>query len=85
MSLPLCPVCGEPNPPRIDSAAEIRLAPYGSPANYTIAVHRGYRCRCGWTCWTTETITAWRPSTPYVRRKFAVDETADVPDPVQTP
>ena len=83
MSLPLCPVCGAENLPRVDSAAEIRLAPEGSPVKYTVATHRGYRCACGWSYQTTETITVWNPATVYVR-KFGVDE-RDSPNPVQTP
>ena len=81
MSLPICPVCGAPDLPRVDSASEIRLAPAGSPARYTVAIHRGYRCACGWSYQTTETITVWNPATVYVR-KFGVDEReANPPNP----
>lgn len=78
MSLPLCPACGNPDLPRVDSAAEIRLAEEDSPVRYTVAVHRGYRCPCGWSYHTTELITAWNPATVYVR-KFGADE-RKIPD-----
>ena len=66
-------MCGARDLPVIDVAAEVRVAPENSPAAYTVATHRSYRCPCGWEAWTSEVVTAWKPGTVWIR-KLAVDE-----------
>ena len=76
MSLPLCPVCGNRKLPMVDSAAIVKVGEQGSPLRYSVAVIRSYRCSCGWSYQTTETIDKLNPETLWVR-KFAEDEVGE--------
>ena len=77
MSLPICPVCGDRDVPRVDGAAVIKIAEPGGPLRYSVTVLRSYRCRCGWTYQTRETVDKLNPECLWVR-KLAMDE-ADIP------
>ena len=76
MSLPLCPGCGAEGMRVVDRAADIKPGEPDSPAAYTVAVHRSYKCVCGLTVWTSEVVTTWKPATTRLRRKFGVPATA---------
>lgn len=76
MSLPLCPGCGAADLRVIDRAADIKPGEPNSPALYAVAVHRSYMCACGLTVWTSEVVTAWRPETTRLRRKYGDRPTA---------
>ncbi len=77
MSLPLCPVCGARDVPRVDGAAVIKIAPEGGPLRYSVTVLRSYRCRCGWSYQTSETVDKLNPECLWVR-KLAEDEAVPV-------
>ena len=68
MSLPLCPVCGERDVPRVDGAAVIKVAEPGGPLRYSVTVLRSYRCPCGWSYQTSETIDKLNPECLWVRK-----------------
>jgi len=73
LSLPLCPVCGRRDTPLVDCAAVIRVAPEGSPLRYSVTRLRTYRCQCGTTYETSETVEKVNPEVMWVR-KLAEDE-----------
>ena len=81
MSLPLCPVCGLRDVPRIDGAAVIRLTPACPPLRYSVTVLRSYRCNCGWSYQTSETIDRLNPECLWVRKlaKDEADAEVDIP------
>ena len=70
MAFPMCPACGLDDMAVKDRAADIKPSEPGSPVLHTIAVYRSYECPCGWTYWTTEVVTVFRPKTTRLRRKF---------------
>lgn len=78
MSLPICPVCGARDVPRVDGAAIIKIAPEGSPLRYSVTTLRTFRCRCGTEYRTSETIDKINPGVMWVR-KLAEDEAGGIP------
>lgn len=74
MSLPACPMCGEHDVPRVDTAGVIRLQPEGSPLKLAVSRLRTYRCRCGVEYRTSETIDTINPVTCWLD-KFVEDAT----------
>lgn len=75
MSLPLCPVCGTRDVPRVDGAAVIKVAEPGGPLRFSVTVLRSYRCQCGWSYQTSETVDKLNPECLWVR-KLKQDEAA---------
>jgi len=76
MSLPVCPVgCGRRDLPLVDTVATVYLAPEGSTIRYLVSRLRTYRCPCGASYRTRETVEIVNPVSISVR-KLAADESA---------
>lgn len=82
MALPICPLCGLRDVPRVDAGAIIKRAPPESGLRFTVTRLRTYRCPCGARWRTREVIDAINPEAMWVR-KWAEDES--IPPTGKTP
>ncbi len=80
MSAPLCPACGYRPLEQVETAAEIKVAPEGSPLAYRVATYRTFRCcRCGTAYQSTEILEVLRGSL-WIKHKMALDEAEGLPE-----